>query len=351
MIPTSSQPAELPAVQHAVIGLHSEEAIHVTITEQSSDRWHRCLNALWDDGIVATLSDRAFRVLGALLRLRTDDGTAHADLPALCRLTGYAERSVRYGLTELLKHPRRLLAAKGRDLFEILPGWSFAGRRPESAPSLLQNRAGLGTNVPASLHRRAENCTTVQCPPPVSRERTRGASELRSASDDDGAQTGFAAVVEILLGAGIGFDERDARRLAKAAGDNVRLVRNAIARAEEYRKTSRLRTGPGKDASACMRAIVATAIREQWALFDRVGNDEYRQEVRKKARLREIDLLRRRMERVMSSAEFRAFEDWGWENAFDTERRVLTEQWANWGDQSIRARLMSIAIQTPSDEF
>jgi hypothetical protein len=101
------------------------------------------LNALWDDGIVAGLSDRAFRVLGALLRLNDPvsgtlnprTGEVHAPLSALLRMTGYSSaRSVESARDELLAHPRGLLECTARDWYLALPAWQFAARRDLRTP-------------------------------------------------------------------------------------------------------------------------------------------------------------------------------------------------------------------------
>lgn len=115
--------------RHTVITSTPPERVELHVHTGGSDaRWHRFLNCLWDERVIASLSDRAYRVLGAILRLRKDDGTAFASIETLCSLTGYAERSVQSALKELRQHPRRLLAVMGRDLYEVLPGFTFAGR-------------------------------------------------------------------------------------------------------------------------------------------------------------------------------------------------------------------------------
>jgi hypothetical protein len=102
------------------------------IVRGGDGRWHKVLNELWDAGIVASISDAAWRTLGAVLRLRTDDrpDCIHAPLGELMRLTGYKSDSPIYrGVNELTGHPAGLLARVGPDLYHALPGWHFAGRR------------------------------------------------------------------------------------------------------------------------------------------------------------------------------------------------------------------------------
>jgi len=117
--------------QHTHILHTNADADHVSLIVQtggSDARWHRVLNVLWDEGVMASLSDRAFRVFGAFLRLRQESGEAFATIGQLQVLTGYAPRNLYYARSELTEHPRRLLADQGSDRYIVLPGWSFAGR-------------------------------------------------------------------------------------------------------------------------------------------------------------------------------------------------------------------------------
>ena len=113
---------------HHTTILHTDEPVSIVVGERS-DRWHRVLNALYAEGIMAGLKDREYRVLHVMMLLRQDDGHAYAPVPSIQTLTGYASaRNVEYALSALLGHPRGLLAAAGRDRYLVLPGWSFAGR-------------------------------------------------------------------------------------------------------------------------------------------------------------------------------------------------------------------------------
>jgi len=168
--------------RHTVITSTPAERVELHVHTGSPDaRWHRFLNCLWDEGVIASLSDRAYRVLGALLRLRKDDGTAFASIDTLCTLTGYAERSVQSALKELRSHPRRLLAVIGRDVYEVLPGFTFAGRtvlheppqdpadlrtvlRPTCVP-LMEARARQNT------HSKTRDENPIQKPEPQARAR------------------------------------------------------------------------------------------------------------------------------------------------------------------------------------
>lgn len=112
-------------------------------------RWHRVLNTLWDEGVMTSLSDRAYRTFGAFLRLRSDDGTAFAPSDTLRRMTGHADRTLRYSRAELTGHPRRLLADLGSDRYAVLPGWNFAGRQPGTfLPDRGKMVPQIGTGVP-----------------------------------------------------------------------------------------------------------------------------------------------------------------------------------------------------------
>lgn len=265
-------------MQRADFHVSSPEGVNVTISTvaQSSDLWHRCLNALWDDGVMATLSDRAFRVLGALLRLRRDDGTARAPLAALCRLTGYrTERNVRYGLDELLAHRGRLLAAKGRDLFEVLPGWNFAGRKPGEAPDVggrMRERSHFGTFAPENVRERSQKGT---CAHPNS------VSEFKTEDKNNNNPEGEAAVVvRVLLEAGIGFKQMEAAALAALRDVDRTMATNAVAGARRLRREGKLRVSKERDADACMRAWICSALSKRWALFDQASADKHATETR-----------------------------------------------------------------------
>lgn len=118
-------------VQHTTI-LHTDEPVQVVVGQQS-DRWHKVLNALYHEGVMAGLRDREYRLLHVMLLLRDEQGFAYAPMADLMRLTGYTSaQNIDRARTGLLAHPRRLLAAAGRDRFEVLPGWSFAGRPPDT---------------------------------------------------------------------------------------------------------------------------------------------------------------------------------------------------------------------------
>lgn len=118
-------------LQHTTI-LHTDEPVQVVVGQQS-DRWHKVLNALYHEGVMAGLRDREYRLLHVMLLLRDEQGFAYAPMADLMRLTGYTStRNIELARTGLLAHPRRLLAGAGRDRFTVLPGWSFAGRPPDT---------------------------------------------------------------------------------------------------------------------------------------------------------------------------------------------------------------------------
>lgn len=138
---TLPHPPALEPTQHraSVVSDQPIESIEVRLVPIGDGRWHKVLNALWDEGVMAAISDRAFRVLGAFLRLRTDGtDTVDATIEQLCRLTGYSKSPVYAGRSELLEPAERvrvilsesrgLLAQIGRDRYQVLGGWSFAAR-------------------------------------------------------------------------------------------------------------------------------------------------------------------------------------------------------------------------------
>lgn len=124
----------------------SDQPHRITIEPANqSGRWHRVLNELHDLGIIADLTDSAYRVLGSFLRLNCSitgslhpvTGLVFADIDRLLAVTRRSRTYVYKGRSELLAHPRRLLAEQDRDWFFVLPGWTWAGRaelppRPQS---------------------------------------------------------------------------------------------------------------------------------------------------------------------------------------------------------------------------
>ena len=230
--------ASPPAPPHTTIVRTDREPSEVVVRfEPSSTRWHKVLNALWDDGVIASLPDSAFRVLGALLRLKAgEDVPVHAPVEILCVLTGRKPSAVYDGRASLLSHPAGLLAMPGRDLYSVLPSWGWAGR---SGPD------GAG-DVPAG--RRVFRDGGMPHAPPVrnggkfSASAESGASgskeararvsnqKLRIDVDDDSVMD---ERVRMLLTAGPRpmdrpFDRADAERLVASSGCSVEQVRTAL---------------------------------------------------------------------------------------------------------------------------
>jgi len=122
--------------QHRTIISTQTPPTRITVElAETTGRWHKVLDDLWDQGIIASLSDRSYRVLGAFCRLRHDDAptTTHAPLGTLQTLTGRGKSFVYAGVSELIEHSAGLLARTGADLYHVLPLWQFAGRRLDSA--------------------------------------------------------------------------------------------------------------------------------------------------------------------------------------------------------------------------
>lgn len=154
------------------VHVHSDVGVTVNIvTEQSSDTWHKVLDALWDDGIIGSMPDPAFRVLSAFLRLRKrEDGIVTVSIPTVTSMVGRSKSYVYEGRAFLLASSHRLLAVRtdlGRDTYHVLPGWSFAGRtfhaggKPstvaESPPERFRHGGRLSTlaEKPTPPHREA----------------------------------------------------------------------------------------------------------------------------------------------------------------------------------------------------
>lgn len=130
MTDQAANPAPAPTLHQTTVV--TTDPVQLIVGEQSSAFWHKVLDALWDEGVMARLPDPAFRVLGAFLRLRRDErGIVAATVQRLEVMTGRKRSYVYQGRAFLLDHPRSLLAERidlGRDSYHVLPGWRFAAR-------------------------------------------------------------------------------------------------------------------------------------------------------------------------------------------------------------------------------
>lgn len=141
--PSPSEPLAVGNNLDVRVRAETEQEVIIRPVQQSNDRWHKVLNALYHEGVMAGLRDREYRLLHVMLLLRDEQGFAYAPIADLMRLTGYTSaQNIDRARTGLLAHPRRLLAAAGRDRFEVLPGWSFATRPAERADARTHVRDG-----------------------------------------------------------------------------------------------------------------------------------------------------------------------------------------------------------------
>lgn len=137
--------------------------MQILVRPQSSGGWHRCLNALHDEGIIPGLTDQGLRVLTVFLRINdavtgtldASTGLVQVTIARLMELTGRGRTFVYEGRAELLRHQRALLAHHGRDKYAVMPGWTWAGRpqgadrvvrtartnRPQGADGVYEERA------------------------------------------------------------------------------------------------------------------------------------------------------------------------------------------------------------------
>lgn len=274
-------------------------------------------------------------------------GRSITDRKAIAAACSLSAAAISEGLRTLESfQPHSLLAVHSPTEFEVYPGIPFAGSAP--APALRH-----GEPEPDLVRRREDHLrhgepefATANDHGDLHRERARGAQNQNYAQNDD-SEDALAAVVKILLEAGAGFAEPDARRLAMRADGDERRVRSAIAKAHAYRRQGTLRIGPGKDALACMRGVIATAIREGWALFDQAGADKYAAERKAAQRVRDVDALRERMRRLDAGREFCGLDIavkaafGGWDGLHDSG--VLSPQWRNWGDRTLLHRIREAA--------
>lgn len=189
-------PAQPPSpVHHTHVQTDFPPSRVIVEREQTSDRWHRVLNALYHDGVMAALRDREYRLLHVMLLLRQDDGYAYAPVSELMRLTGYTSaRNIELARTALLGHPLSLLADAGRDRYQVLPGWSFAGRPTE--------RTFVRTHVRDGPNERSENAHVRSDDDSRHRERARPTNQTKDQrqinpedqSQEPGARAGGALV-------------------------------------------------------------------------------------------------------------------------------------------------------------
>jgi len=171
---------------------------------------------------------------------------------------------------------------------------------------------------------------------------SRGESEFRVQSQNNNddernretpGKTPDVVVVEILVRAG--FDEPDARRMAATAGE--RQARNAVAEADRLAREGKLRVSK--------RAWIATALHRNFALPDHTGKAEQTGVRAAKKRVRDIEHLRARMEKITKPEDLRTLMEvfGGWDGVVDAG--VLTPNWQDTSDRLTRDRLLRIASE------
>ncbi len=243
--------------------------------------WHRVLNVLYDEGIVQALSDPAYRLIHTIHRMNVPPryggsldectGLVFAPIPVLMKMTRRGRTYVYQARQELLAHPRGLLAERERDRYSVMPSFARAMRPHAADPPVRTVRTAnphpadelsAGADAPCVPHREA---------------RARAVQQPDTESSNNNSR---AVVVETLLGAGMGFSKADAASIAAMDGATDASVRNALAGARRVRAAGKLKITRERDAEACMRAWVTSAIRGQWNLFDQAAADRYSAERR-----------------------------------------------------------------------
>lgn len=120
------------------------ESVHVKLAEPGGERWFKFLRSIVRDGTWASLHARHQSLLVVMLELR-DDETGLAYAPAqpttapngqphkgLLALSGLAEPTIRQAIREMCI--MGLLARAGADLYFVVPGRVFAGRKADAKP-------------------------------------------------------------------------------------------------------------------------------------------------------------------------------------------------------------------------
>lgn len=261
-----------PAPSHTTIVRSDREPAEVVVRfEPSSTRWHNVLNALWDDGVIARLPDSAYRVLGALLRIRESrDGLVNAPVKALCLLTGRKVSTVYEGRAALLSHPAGLLAMPGRDMYHVLPSWGWAGRsgpdRSDGVPAGRKVFRHGGMPEPPPLRLGGKVSATAENGAVAPREARARVSNQNSEFDVDEFSTDER--VEMLLRAGPRkkdkpFDRADAAQLIARLNPSVDEVRTAMRNAWWYASQNKVKY---------WRGFVRTLLCNRCTLFDEIAN-------------------------------------------------------------------------------
>ncbi len=180
--------------------------------------------------------------------------------------------------------------------------------------------------------------------------RARFGSEIENLVPDNNSQKpegDAAVVVRLLLAAQVGFSEGEARAIARMPAATPRQVQNAIAGAIYTRDQGKLKIGPRRDESRCMRAWIIRAVSEQWNLFDQVAADEHAAKVKAKAASKAVDDLRERLRGgrmpEMPSEECAAVIDalGGWEAAV----QALPTSWRSLPRYAVGERLKAAAAR------
>lgn len=152
---------------------HDQDIVRMEFSP-SSGQWHRVLNILHDEGIVQALTDPAFRLFYAFLRMNDvfgpdydhKAGLVYAPIPRLMEVVKRGRTFVYSGRSELLVHPRGLLADRGNDRFAVCPSFRWASRanpqRADDPVREVRTKSPQGADGSCVLHREARARQTNQ---------------------------------------------------------------------------------------------------------------------------------------------------------------------------------------------
>lgn len=242
--------------------------IQVIFGDAADGKYFRVLNALIDQGVWASLTDRARNVLVPLLRHANKDRLAWPSIATLMQATGLRKTAVYDALADLIAAGvleevesgtrgrsatyRVLAAATIPPRRNQLNDESAAAERDSAVADTVFRRGGISTTYrkKTTEHTNEENETAA------TGIAARRPAAMRPAD-------GFAAAVALLRREG--FGEREAKRLAELGG--YQHVRDMIDNCNVLERRGKLKHGKGRGGRM---VYLRNAIRGGWGLYHEV---------------------------------------------------------------------------------
>lgn len=272
--PQDADQAKAPAVNAAQVNVTSTGDVQVIVQERSTGgMWFQVLEELILSGIWGTIQDRHRNVIMVMHMLRDrQSGDAYAPFndwtdsdgrtrPGLLALTRLPRATIYDALREMCVTPAAvpldapafasaaagLLARRGRDLFQVMPGYLFAGRRPPAEAAQGVRHTGLSpvhrTGDPHPVRCTVKDSGAPDSSPLLHREtQARSKKRIENSSSTTNLPSADREEAIRLLVSGLGdrfrgFGRRDAERILDRTGALLEDVRIAVANAAHVART------------------------------------------------------------------------------------------------------------------